>query len=315
MVDAALALQSRGHAVCIYTTHHDPARCFDETRDGSLDIRVHGDFLPLHVGNRLRAPSAIARMHWAACALARRESPDLVFVDLVAHVVPWLRLTLRAPVVFYCHFPDHLLSPPRRGLYALYRAPIDRWEERGTGAADRVLVNSRFTAATFRRAFPRLRAVEPEVLHPSVDVDRYRLDDGAAPAAERVFVALHRFEPAKNVALAIDALAELRQLIPAALFTSVRLVIAGGYDRRLRENRETLATLETQAEGSLSVARRLFALRSAKSSDSPCCRRVPPCSTPPSTSTSATYRSRRWRLAAPSSPSPAAGHARPWSTA
>jgi alpha-1,3/alpha-1,6-mannosyltransferase len=246
VIDAALALRSRGHAVRIYTTHHDPARCFDETRDGSLDIRVHGALLPIHVGNRLRAPIAIARMHWAAWALARRESADVVFVDLVAHVVPWVRWLARAPVVFYCHYPDHLLSPPRRGLYALYRVPIDRWEELGTGAADRVLVNSRFTAAAFRRAFPRLHAIEPEVLHPSVGVARRGFDDGASRPAERVFVALHRFEPAKNVALAIDSLAELRKLLPASLFASVRLVIAGGYDERLRENRETLAALETQ---------------------------------------------------------------------
>lgn len=35
MVDAALGLQKLGHAVDIYTSHHDPEHCFDETRDGS----------------------------------------------------------------------------------------------------------------------------------------------------------------------------------------------------------------------------------------------------------------------------------------
>ena len=34
VVDAALGLQKLGHRVDIYTSHHDPAQCFEETRDG-----------------------------------------------------------------------------------------------------------------------------------------------------------------------------------------------------------------------------------------------------------------------------------------
>jgi hypothetical protein len=35
VVDATLGLQSLGHSVDIYTSHHDPSHCFDETRDGT----------------------------------------------------------------------------------------------------------------------------------------------------------------------------------------------------------------------------------------------------------------------------------------
>lgn len=35
VVDAALGLQKLGHSVDIYTSHHDPTHCFDETRDGA----------------------------------------------------------------------------------------------------------------------------------------------------------------------------------------------------------------------------------------------------------------------------------------
>ena len=35
VVDAALGLQKLGHEVVIYTSHHDPNHCFDETRDGT----------------------------------------------------------------------------------------------------------------------------------------------------------------------------------------------------------------------------------------------------------------------------------------
>jgi hypothetical protein len=36
VVDAAIALQSRGHKVTIFTSHCDPQHCFDEARDGKL---------------------------------------------------------------------------------------------------------------------------------------------------------------------------------------------------------------------------------------------------------------------------------------
>lgn len=40
VVDAAVALQARGHVVTIFTSHCDPRHCFDEARDGKppLDL-------------------------------------------------------------------------------------------------------------------------------------------------------------------------------------------------------------------------------------------------------------------------------------
>ena len=43
VVDAAVALQNRGHSVVLHTAHHDASRCFTETRDGTLAVRVAGD--------------------------------------------------------------------------------------------------------------------------------------------------------------------------------------------------------------------------------------------------------------------------------
>jgi alpha-1,3/alpha-1,6-mannosyltransferase len=34
VIDAAVGLQNRGHKVTIFTSHCDPAHCFDEARDG-----------------------------------------------------------------------------------------------------------------------------------------------------------------------------------------------------------------------------------------------------------------------------------------
>jgi hypothetical protein len=165
VLDAVRHLQAVGHRVTVFTAHHDRARCFEETRNGSLDIRVYGDFLPSHVGQRLRAPCTMARMAYLSGAVALSGARfDVLFCDLVAHTLPFLKCFSRAKILFYCHFPDQLLVPQRHWLYRLYRAPIDRLEALGTRMADQVLVNSRFTAAIFRQTFPHLHEVPLEVL-------------------------------------------------------------------------------------------------------------------------------------------------------
>jgi hypothetical protein len=72
--------------------------------------------------------------------------------------------------------PHPPLLAPQRGsaLKRLYRAPLDALEQATTGMAHLVLVNSRFTAHTFKCTFTRLhaRGLAPEVrpcspsLHP-----------------------------------------------------------------------------------------------------------------------------------------------------
>eukprot|EP00882_Tetradesmus_deserticola_P030724 GHRQ01034633.1.p1 GENE.GHRQ01034633.1~~GHRQ01034633.1.p1 ORF type:complete len:142 (-),score=64.62 GHRQ01034633.1:61-486(-) len=91
----------------------------------------------------------------------------------VAAVVPLLKLLLPGMrVLFYCHFPDLLLS--RRGsfLKALYRMPLDYLEEVATGSADLILVNSSFTAGVFGQTFKRLarQGVQPAVLYPAAAI-------------------------------------------------------------------------------------------------------------------------------------------------
>jgi alpha-1,3/alpha-1,6-mannosyltransferase len=171
----------------------------------------------------------------------------VVVCDLVAHVIPLVRIAGRAPVVFYCHHPDRLLVPERHGLYRWYRAPIDRLEEVGTGMADRVLVNSRFTATRLRDAFPRLHTLTPVVVHPGVDPEpcpELSAEPGPAP---RTILAVGRYHPQKNLGLAIEAFAALRTRLPPDAFTALRLVIAGSYDPDFGEQRETAAALERLA--------------------------------------------------------------------
>jgi len=275
VVNAALSLQARGHQVKIITAHHDPARCFSETLPGGPlgeCVQVHGDWLPRAVFGRFHVVCAILRMLVVATVAATQcfsgAGPDVFVVDQVAHVVPFLRLFARRPVVFYCHFPDKLLCVDRTSrLKRFYRAPMDWWEEVSTGASDAVIVNSEFTAEIFRSAFTSLSRVALRVLYPCIDMAQF---DEPLTAAVRekaqndfppglvahlkrwgedavLLVSINRFERKKNLLLAIEALARLPDHLDAAMLAPVHLILAGGYDPRLPENVEYFAELEKAA--------------------------------------------------------------------
>jgi alpha-1,3/alpha-1,6-mannosyltransferase len=243
VIDAALAMRGHGHQVVVHTARHDPGHAFPATCDGRVDVRVHGHWLPLHVGGSLRAPAAVARM-LAITRGALREPFDAIFCDVLSHHLPLLRSLARRPIVFYGHYPDMLLTPPRDpAWYRAYRRPLDYWEESGLLAADRVLVNSAFTAAAFHRVFPRLGA-PPEVMYPSVAVAPLA---GPPPSQCTMLLSLSRLVPMKNHRLALEAFAQLCAQLPAAHAATLRLVIAGGYDARLAETVHHVADLEARA--------------------------------------------------------------------
>jgi len=247
VVDAALELGARGHAVTLFVGDRQEAQ-LDEVRAGLVRVVAVGRFLPSQIAQRLRAPAAIARAAWAARALARAmPEVDVVVCDLVPHVIPFLRRLVRAPVACICYFPDLLLAPRRRGLYALYRAPLDRLEAAGLAAADRVLVISRFTASVVRATFPRLAVGALEVVYPGVDVAD--APPAPAPPGEALVLSVNRFDPGKNLVLAVDAFAALRARLAPAAFATVRLVLAGHVDARLAEARALAAELEARAVG------------------------------------------------------------------
>ncbi|CEL96655.1 unnamed protein product [Vitrella brassicaformis CCMP3155] len=215
VVHAACGLQKKGHSVVIYTAHHDPNHCFTPTRDG----RVY----------------------------------DVIINDQLAALNPLLkRITQR--VVYYCHFPDLLLCTDRSSLVKrLYRWPLDRLEEWSTGCADVVLANSQFTVDVFQQTFPSLSRWLPVVLYPPVDltiVDAFlaqaaqgkedKLEDiQGCPFDQRAtyFLSLNRYERKKNIARALEAFAMLKQQGGIGA-EQARLVIAGGYDIRVAENRQ-----------------------------------------------------------------------------
>ena len=311
VINAAVALQSCGHEVTIFTAHCDRSHCFAEVKPGGslgARVRVHGDWLPrrLPIIGGGTALCAVVRMLYVSLVVAiwhtwcpalgvslrhlcgrggggcRAGGADVVFCDQVSACIPLLRWLAGAPVLFYCHYPDKLLCVEGRGRWAkrVYRAILDTLEEATTGCADSVLVNSAYTANVFACAFRRLhaRGARPRILYPPVDVAAFAkgvADQGGAslPAHLRpgssgggdpaLFLSINRFERKKGLVLAVDAFAAAKAALLAAPGltalatppsygggahggTAIHLVLAGGYDRNLRENVEHLAELRTR---------------------------------------------------------------------
>ncbi|GAA6061603.1 hypothetical protein JCM10212_000911 [Sporobolomyces blumeae] len=150
VVDAAVALQERGHDVELFTSFHQDGpkgRSFEETRNGTLKVHVLGNSLfPRSFFGRFTIVCAILRqVHLVAqfllatllhhlssmyffrafvlpldipylsssdWSIRRQLEPfDVIVVDQLSAAVPLLRWFGFNRVVFYCHFPDLLLAP------------------------------------------------------------------------------------------------------------------------------------------------------------------------------------------------------------
>lgn len=245
VLDAALALQARGCSVKIWTAHYDPGHCFAESRE--LSVHCAGDWLPrsLGWGGRGAAVCAYVRMIFLALYVLflGDEEFDVVVCDQVSACIPVFKLARRRKkILFYCHFPDLLLTRRDSFIKRLYRAPIDWVEEYTTGMADCILVNSRFTAAIFKETFKSLSRIDPAVLYPSLNIVSFdsaipeKLDDIVPQGKKFIFLSINRYERKKNLTLALEALVKLRGRLTSQDWDKVHLIIAGGYDERVLEN-------------------------------------------------------------------------------
>lgn len=156
-------------------------------------------------------------------------------------VLRWFKSSAR--VLFYCHFPDKLLTSRENWLKATYRYPLDWLEEKTTGMAHVILVNSKFTANTYMNAFKSL-TTQPAVLYPSLNFQAFSAKpepprDWFPPSTETVFLSINRYERKKNLVLALEALNELKSRRDMSDgWKTVHLIMAGGYDDRVTENVE-----------------------------------------------------------------------------
>ena len=295
IVDTALAAKSSGHEVTILTNHYDPRHCFEDTKD--LDIIVKLSCLPRQIGGRFHAFFAYLKMFLAAVWLVYFSGLkyDVVICDQISLPVAVFKFN-KIKVLFYCHFPDQLLcvyDKRRNFLKRIYRAPIDWLEVTTTGMADVVLVNSQFTSKIFRQTFTRLANKQIDVLYPSLNTEIFdalleQFSSSSAdlastaekeardPALGRenakelgklrnkkfVFLSINRYERKKDLGLAIKAMAKVRERLgeKSETWKACQLVMAGGYDYRVKENVEYYQELrdlasESQVDASITFLR------------------------------------------------------------
>lgn len=272
IVDACKALQEKNNQVEIYTGYHDTNHCFEETKDGTLNVHTIAGWLPRALLGRFHALIAYIKMILISLyVIIFVRDYDTILCDQVSACIPALKLFkyLRRKefqIVFYCHFPDQLLTSRDSLVKTLYRKPLDYFEEWSTGLADTILVNSNFTASVVRKTFKRLAGQNLRVLYPCVDVaqiTKAQLEAGTLTAGgygldkitssktieniyqlskdNFVFISLNRFERKKNLALAIEAFKECKAAIEAeddngkdrGKLMKAHLIIVGGYDDRL----------------------------------------------------------------------------------
>lgn len=259
VVDAAVGLVELGETVKIFTSHCDKTHCFEEVSNGFLNVQVYGDFLPTNMMKKFHILCAILRQFYLVLKLvSTREILDFDYfiIDQLSFCIPILVLFKRpdARILFYCHFPDQLLSKPAGTLKKLYRKPFDYIEEYTTGLSDRIVVNSNFTKSVFHHTFNI--NTDPNVIYPCVDIDQAVVETSDDEVAEkeitdflkhqRFFVSINRFERKKNIGLAIKAFKLFRNGLKSAEIP--KLIIAGGFDARVRENVEYLNELEALAK-------------------------------------------------------------------
>lgn len=276
VLDVANALSKHGHEVSFVTNHCDKSHAFEEIKNDEFPVEVIGDWLPRSFAGRFQAFCAYMRMVYLALMYVFfiKKEADVYVVDQIPVAIPILKWTGKK-IVYYCHHPDLLASPPGGCLKKMYRAPIDWIECSCTAEASVLLVNSQYTASVFRKTFPKI--MKPlKILYPTIsksfqeavskikrvekitelvpEINEYKPDDV-------VFLSINRFHPAKNLELAINAMDYLKQRLQPNKFDKVHLIIAGGYDPQSSVNARYFSEL-VNITNSKGLEKRIIFLKS-----------------------------------------------------
>lgn len=198
-----------GHRVVWYTSWTDKYWNKDEFK--GVEIREQN--LPLHPGDWLTENIAIA---WQL--IFSDLNPDLLVVDHSASCVPMLKWRFpNAKILFYCHFPQQLVTPSRFFLYRWYANLIGFVEDFLFSGVDTIMVNSNFTKENFVRVMPEIEAEKLMVVYPPCDVDAVGIGERAIGRKERppndryTFLSLNRFWPEKKLHIIVEAAVNLKK--------------------------------------------------------------------------------------------------------
>ncbi|KNH07471.1 glycosyltransferase ALG2 [Perkinsela sp. CCAP 1560/4] len=264
---------------CILTTSFDESRCFAEVANSQrsskgnpsnshLNVIVRGNSFPRSIQGRLvRLCKSLSMVYAVTWLVLYGPVYEAFVVDQISIALPILRLLLgnTPKIVFYCHFPDHLCNPWKdhpsrvsrlvwtRVYTALFNA-LEKWSFR---FADIILFNSQYTKAVAGKFL----SVTGKVLYPPMKGTAHESTKEVSKVPDmiknllspKVFLILSvsRFEPKKNPMLAVRMLAHIVQMARDARRigfsqknTPIHLVLCGGYDTRLMDNRVCMEEIQ-----------------------------------------------------------------------
>nr|AEE62577.1 unknown [Dendroctonus ponderosae] len=282
VLDVAAALKRQNHKILFVTNHFDKSHAFEELKRGEFAVEVYGDWLPRSILGKCQALCAYLRMLYLTLVFVLffkgPDQPDLYFIDLIPIAIPILKLA-KQKVIYYCHHPDLLASPPGGVLKKLYRKPIDWLELKSTALSDIILVNSNYTAEIFRKTFPQIE--KPiQILYPTIAhsfqrsvqkvTRRKHIHEVVKEITSKrddliVFLSVNRFHPAKRLDFAVDAMEKLKSLSTDSEWEKTYCVLAGGFDPINRTNAATFEKL-SQLTKSKSLEEKIIFLKSPSDS-------------------------------------------------
>ena len=179
--------------ISIYTTHCSPSHCYDEVKppSGSLSphVYIRGSWIPRSISSHFTALcSSIRMLYLTIRAYTEHPNADVFVMDVLPTGIPYLILwkNVMGGVLFYCHFPDKLLTRDTvngeeccitttdsvncvnerekiGGIKSVltrmktwYRWCLDAVEECTMNYSDLIVVNSKFTMGEVEKVFPSL---------------------------------------------------------------------------------------------------------------------------------------------------------------
>uniref|UniRef100_A0AC35TU16 Alpha-1,3/1,6-mannosyltransferase ALG2 n=1 Tax=Rhabditophanes sp. KR3021 TaxID=114890 RepID=A0AC35TU16_9BILA len=198
-----------GHRVIWYTTMIDKY-WKDEDFKG---IEIREIKVPCHPGDWFSQNAALG-MHMVCSS---DLNPDVIIMDHSASCVPMLKFRFpKCKILFYCHFPQQLVTPSRFFLYRWYSSLICLLETHLFSSTDVIMVNSNFTADTFHRVMPTVNRDKIIVVYPPCDVDSLSVNckpvsRKCRPANKQyIFLSMNRFWPEKRLDIIVEAILKKR---------------------------------------------------------------------------------------------------------
>lgn len=177
-------------------------------------VEVHEVGLKLHPGDWWSQNVALG-WHMVFSNL----NPDVAIIDHSASCVPMIKWRFpQCKILFYCHFPQQLVTPSRFFLYRWYAQLIGIVEEELFGHIDQIFVNSNFTAAQFCKVMPNIDKNKVRVVYPPCDID-WIVTGSEKPVSRALrakndvytFLSMNRFWPEKRLDIIVEATSILKK--------------------------------------------------------------------------------------------------------